>query len=98
LQGSPHPHGGAIVFQNGGILGEDSHAGANASLGEVYGGNVALLEHFKCFGEFAFKFGEELTTGNFGSVGGAGAADEDDRGGEGIIVSSDISCTYTLNG
>ena len=48
-------------------------------MSEVYGGDVALLEGFEGFGEFAFEFGEELAAGDFGGIGRAGAADEDNR-------------------
>lgn len=84
LEGGADAEGGAVVFEDGGILGVDGHAGADAGLGEVYGGDVALLEGFEGGGELAFEFGEELAAGGFGGVGGAGAADEDDGGGEGV--------------
>ena len=89
LEGGADSHGGAVVFEDGGILGEDGHAGADAGLGEVYGGDVALLEGVEGFGEVSFEFGEELATGDFFCVGGAGAADKDDGGGEGVGIISD---------
>jgi hypothetical protein len=65
-------------------------------LGEVYWGNVALLERFEGLGKFAFEFGEELATGDLGGIGGAGAADEDDGRGEGVCANADRSSSAFL--
>jgi hypothetical protein len=92
LQGGADAHGGAVGFEDGGVFGKNGHAGADAGLGQVYGGDVALLQGFEGFGEFAFEFGEELAAGGFGGVGGAGAADEDNRGSESV----GFTCNHTI--
>jgi hypothetical protein len=53
LQSGTDAHGGTVGFEDGGVFGEDCHAGADAGLGEVNGGDVALLQEFQGVGEVA---------------------------------------------
>ena len=61
----------------------DCHAGTNAGLGKVYGGDVALLKFFQRIRKFGFEFIYEAATSGGGGIVGAGATDKDDRGGKG---------------
>lgn len=77
-----------IGFEDFLIAGENSDAGADAGLLQIYGGEVALLEIFDGDREFFVEFGEELAAGGGWGVGGEGTADEGDRGSQGVRISS----------
>ena len=75
LQSRAHAHGLAVRLQDFAVAGEDGHAGADGRLGQVHGGDVALLKLAQGLGKFTLQGGEKLPAGGYGRVFGARAAD-----------------------